>query len=739
MLPKMVTHHATLQERTEDIKAIRKQHQKFSETVGTVLRGDSRNLAVTLGRELQKAFEVFGFDVLDCSPAGKTTWDSALKVYEERVGKVETQIGMQLQQRLSGASSSTEMFRVFSEFNAIFFRKKIRAAIQHYQAQLLQQVKEDLRLLQVKCDSVYEVSDGGRISQLKSVPTPASELIWSTQVESRVATSLRRIENVLGPSWKQHLDGQKLRQDGESFQAKLNVSSLFDQWLARNKTAHKFDLSSPVFIVYEMAPDNYEVRVNMDDSMLNLYKEIRYLHGLNFRVPYAIRVTADDTRAFYPYVVWLRQCLRSFNQASYRLELPEHAALRPLIAKQQREILGLVRDNMKLTFQSNDVDAVARSLSDAVTLFEGKLEDAREYRRRGEQLLLKLLTAKVATEDDSPTIVSTLEELQAVVTDVATSNFSNVDQWANELNQRIADVLLKRLNETLELWVQEFTGFSSKSSPQLVRNSQVLEFQIRSQALVLEPPVEAARAEWTSHLHTCMSHVCGLPRLRVGGRVVGGEEGADSTFRYLLSRMHRESYMQCVGAIRNCIEGLSKLAGTWSRYQRLWEEDVSSLTTLMGTDLAQWQNLLNDIKSSRQSVHTEEEVVYLGPLVVNQSPVLQKVSSKFDSWHRECLQAFGNRVRETCLAMQTQIRATRGEIELLADSNRSNLNQVESNATSMSPEATVSLTEYMIKLDSVRAQSFLNSDPTEGAFVVPRRRPPRLLRATARTAAIRLP
>ncbi|KAH0477442.1 MAG: hypothetical protein KVP17_003594 [Porospora cf. gigantea B] len=698
----MVTHHAALQERTEDIKAIRKQHQKFSETVGTVLRGDSRNLAVTLGRELQKAFEVFGFDVLDCSPAGKTTWDSALKVYEERVGKVETQIGMQLQQRLAGASSSTEMFRVFSEFNAIFFRKKIRAAIQHYQAQLLQQVKEDLRLLQVKCDSAYEMSDGGRISRLKSVPVPASELIWSTQVESRVATSLRRIENVLGPSWKQHLDGQKLRQDGESFQAKLNVSSLFDQWLARNKTAHKFDLSNPVFVVYEMGPGNYEVRVNMDDSMLNLYKEIRYLHGLNFRVPYAIRVTADDTRAFYPYVVWLRQCLRSFNQASYRLELPEHAALRPLIAKQQREILGLIRDNMKLTFQSNDVDAVARALSDAVTLFEGKLEDAREYRRRGEQLLLKLLTAKVAAEDDSPTIVSTLEELQAVVTDVATSNFSNVDQWASQLNQRIADVLLKRLNETLDLWVQEFTGFSTKSSPQLVRSRQVLEFQIRSQTLVLEPPVEAARAQWTSHLHTCMSHVCGLSRLRVGGRVVGGEEGADSTFRFLLSRMHQESYMQCVGAIRNSIEGLSRLAGTWSRYQRLWEEDVSSLTTQMGTDLAQWQNLLNDIKSSRQSVHTEEEVVCLGPLVVNQSTVLQKVSSKFDSWHRECLQAFGNRVRETCLAMQTQIRATRGEMELLADSNRSNLNQVESNATSMSPEATVALTEYMIKLDSIQ-------------------------------------
>lgn len=41
---------------------------------------------------------------------------------------------------------------------------------------------------------------------------------------------MARVEAVLGKDWAQHVEGQKLKQDGDSFKVKLNTSELFEDW-----------------------------------------------------------------------------------------------------------------------------------------------------------------------------------------------------------------------------------------------------------------------------------------------------------------------------------------------------------------------------------------------------------------------------------------------------------------------------------------------------------------------------
>ena len=43
-------------------------------------------------------------------------------------------------------------------------------------------------------------------------------------------TFLRRVEDVLGKGWENHVDGQKLKGDGDSFRMKLNTAELFEDW-----------------------------------------------------------------------------------------------------------------------------------------------------------------------------------------------------------------------------------------------------------------------------------------------------------------------------------------------------------------------------------------------------------------------------------------------------------------------------------------------------------------------------
>lgn len=50
------------------------------------------------------------------------------------------------------------------------------------------------------------------------------------QIERQLNAYMRRVEDVLGKGWENHVDGQKLKADGDSFKMKLNTQELFDEW-----------------------------------------------------------------------------------------------------------------------------------------------------------------------------------------------------------------------------------------------------------------------------------------------------------------------------------------------------------------------------------------------------------------------------------------------------------------------------------------------------------------------------
>lgn len=60
---------------------------------------------------------------------GTEIWVAAENAYNERVARVENQIIARLRDRLGTARNANEMFRVFSKFNALFVRPKVRLTL----------------------------------------------------------------------------------------------------------------------------------------------------------------------------------------------------------------------------------------------------------------------------------------------------------------------------------------------------------------------------------------------------------------------------------------------------------------------------------------------------------------------------------------------------------------------------------------------------------------------------------
>lgn len=68
------------------------------------------------------------------------------------------------------------------------------------------------------------------MSKVRDLPPISGSIIWARQIERQLKAYLRRVEDVLGKDWENHVEGQRLKADGDSFRQKLGTQELFDDW-----------------------------------------------------------------------------------------------------------------------------------------------------------------------------------------------------------------------------------------------------------------------------------------------------------------------------------------------------------------------------------------------------------------------------------------------------------------------------------------------------------------------------
>lgn len=245
--------HKKLQVRMEHMRKFRRQHEQLRTVIIRVLRPtkQQQNNAQNEQSESKQPFSldaadanaveevnlayenVKEVDCLDMTKEGSEAWDAAVKRYEERIDRVETRITAHLRDQLGTAKNANEMFRIFSRFNALFVRPHIRGAIREYQTQLIQRVKDDIETLHEKFKIQYPQSKACRLSTVRDLPPSAGSILWTRQIDHQLTMYLKRVEDVLGKGWESHIDGQKLKSDGDSFRGKLSTQEIFVDWVTK--------------------------------------------------------------------------------------------------------------------------------------------------------------------------------------------------------------------------------------------------------------------------------------------------------------------------------------------------------------------------------------------------------------------------------------------------------------------------------------------------------------------------
>ncbi|CAE6452047.1 unnamed protein product [Rhizoctonia solani] len=696
--------HAKLMERTRYLRDWRKQHEQLAVMTGPTkgLGGISKDVGgMDMEEEVKEAYEIVkGIDVLDVSTEGTEIWVTAENAYNERVARVENQIISRLRDRLGTARNANEMFRVFSKFNALF----IRGAIQEYQTQLIESVKEDIKRLHDKFKTQYRYSDTYHMSQMRDLPPIAGAIIWARQIERQLNTYMTRVQDVLGKSWELYAEGQKLQAESTSFRKKLDTRPVYEAWL-HDINRRDMNINGRLFEIVRLRGGGFQLTVNFDPQIITLFKEVRNLLWLGFQVPHTTGNLAKDAKRVYPHAVSLMETVRTYAQT---LDLVEaNKGIEMLVAEYRNEVQRMITRGMALRwdffvnaydshrFHSTGLDGrenkhivYVREFASAVSMLQDKTNSLIDVYKDISRHVDDLATCPFTTEALSELIA----KIQAAIDQLNLEGYANLDNWVAELDAKIESILLVRLTHIIQLWCTEFDrseddeprrevgvirDATMKKRAERRKDEKAIEGNLTLKPIVHEIRIQNQLHSWLGKLLFAPSSelllmwdtgvVCGLRRIQSSRYEIGLQmQGAlivDTTYTGLLTRLNEATLVRPFNLVETKVQQVKEYVAKWLQFQSLWDLEAEYVFTRLGDSLANWQQLLTEIKRTRQTFDNSDTQRSFGVCVIDYEQVQARVNAKYDSWQRDILQRFGVKLANEMKEMHAAITKARHDME----------------------------------------------------------------------------
>lgn len=489
-----------LQERLTRIFTFRKHHHKFRQIIKKTLSneasGDTNNLEEVALSKINEAYQFFhGINVLDISKEGFALWDQTERTYNLKIDKVESQITSILKAKLSQAQNANEMFRVFQIFNALFTRPRISGAIQEYQIQLLVKVEKDIEVLKAKLlsNQNQEQHQSTTLNRIKGFPDISNKIIWTKQIERRLGIYMKRVEDVLGTHWQDRHQGRRLKQIGDSFQQVLQgrQDHYLNTWQSEIQKINAANEKAKNIFSIEQRMDRYRFFLDFNTQLLHLPQELNQ-HKImeDKRLPLSIHLKSQDVQNLYPIAMSLQESLRTFEYTESRVA--QHFA--KLVAESRQQAQALMTRGLQIQWKSDTtVERYAGELRSRVTEFEEAVNGVTEKIAQIDECLEELQTCQL----DQELLAERIDKIQKIIDVFEIEGYSNLQTWVDELDKRIQDILINRLEKRIQQWVQEFSTVSEDSEvPRSLVEAYTLKIKMQNQTFILDPPLAEARAYW---------------------------------------------------------------------------------------------------------------------------------------------------------------------------------------------------------------------------------------------------
>ncbi|KAF2742258.1 cytoplasmic dynein-like protein 1 heavy chain 1 [Sporormia fimetaria CBS 119925] len=711
--------HRQVEERIKYIATFRRNHEQLRRTIVNVLGTQQSHPALNDASQIKEAVIVEDIgdvdavqevasaydalkdvDVLDVSPEGTRLFEQAEEKYNERTSRVENSIIARLRDRLGTAKNANEMFRVFSKFNPLFVRPKIRGAISEYQTQLIDNVKQDISALHERFKRQYAYSEACMMATVHDLPPVSGAVIWARQIENQLDSYMGKVEDILGKDWALHSEGQKLQAESSMFRKKLDTRPIFESWL-QEVARGKLSISGRLFLVARnrAAGNSLELSVNFNKNIIVLFKEVRNLTWRGYQVPHGINNISKEAKRVYPYAVSLMESVRTYTQTLRSIDEMPDAAI--LLSGYLNDVQALVGKGVPLKWESfvhaYDLQIQKSTMTSgppgAVRSESKHVQFVRDF-----AAATSLLQTKVATlltisssvdqalkdlESCPYTTVAFREKLDTIQTCVDQLNlesYANLSYWVANINTRVETILLARLKRAIAEWVRVFedAGDLEEDPLPVTQSGQVdraeerpklsnitLEITMRNQAIYLNPPIEYARASWLEQLQQWLAIICTLQKVQASRYDMKIQTTADIAVNQFVDLPGKctDSLMQVYAAVEDRLRGISSYVDEWLQFQSLWDLQQDEVINALGSNLSRWLQLLQEIRRARDTFDNSDTSRRFGYVTVDYEQVQLKIEAKYNQWQQEIRVKFASRLGDRMKEVHGEISRARQDLE----------------------------------------------------------------------------
>lgn len=712
VLKAVTLYHKSLQERLDMLHEFRVNHEKLRSVLKEVLGdGDVLSQVDAAPRSL-----LASLNVLDLSPGGTMALERALEEYDRKMDTLEVDLAKLLRDKLTECKDAEHMFRVFARFNPLLTRTRVRAAVKEFQIQLISTVGQAVEKLQSKFTEKYEASSAAKISRLRGIPPVAGKILWAKQMERQVHELMKRMGDVLGSDWGQQLEGRQLRRAGDELLSKLDARAFFRAWVTEwekeltNATSARIE-SYPIIIVPEGREGKLVAKVNFDEKNELLFREIRQLKWLGFEkdIPRTLILVSEESVARYPHAMAIKTALRSYA-AVRALITPE---LEPLVMPQLLAIRECISEGFdvklststavskkrRVRFDTRELPIWVANLTDLVVKFEERVEQLLRACDRVD-IALDLLER---VDYDNVKFQGILSSIQKSIDQMSLSGYADLDSWVNVVDQRMGEVLAKRLGDAMKAWNYKFRIEKEKKEgeeeleatresdaaaghaalPKINVSNIPVEVMLRNQEISAVPAVPVVRSQFLKCLHDFIGVVCTLPRPKSGRFEVfdsrTGQSRGQETEEKFTNLIHKVDVKAVSEAYANTelhIRAMTTFVNQWFAYQTLWDTRVSEVSAQVGEDIDKWQALLAEASDARTNLDSVATIAHFGPISVQYNKVQSQINLKYDSWQKELQSSFASILAQHISQTHQRITDAKTKLEQVSLDSSSNTGDI---------------------------------------------------------------
>lgn len=649
--------HFNLEKRLKDIKKFRKEHNNLKEIAETLISSTEDNSDSTLSKELDNAYSTICIvNVLDLSRDGEAIWVKHRNEYNKKTEKIEGQISNFLCIKLGSASNANEQFRIFSKFNKLISRQRIQNAIQEYQSQLVVSITQCLKDLKNKLFLNYENSSACHMSKIRGIPDTSGNVIWLKQFQRKLSSYKERMRMVLGEGWETHNEGKIVKDIIDSLTKPVTSSyKIVEQWCKETLKVDPYSTERVMKVVSK--GDKLELQVNFNEKTIDLFKEVRLISSMGvYTINTFITNKANEIKNTYPVAISLQDSIRTFNQTTQRID----SRISKLVAKQKKEIQDLIGNNILNTTWGNQIklDRFSKDLCEKISSFE---ELVRDLLLKSDQI--QVILNQIANSDvNREFIQEKIKEIQFIINEIQET--CNIQIWIREQDSKLESILIKKLEDVINLFIKEFTGFGKVDEIFLIKEATVHKIKLREQMIYLEPTIHEAREYWYSQLHKTFAIVCSARRLdyRMDSNI-NKDSYKETTYRNILNLLPQGILKSAYDTIEKTMQETSEYLKTWLSYQVLWDIQPKNILDKLGEDMSKWQQLMNELRVGRKTFDTSESEKQFGAVFIDYSMVQSKINNKYDSWHKEIMNKFANTLNDNMKVFYSKIFNARTVLE----------------------------------------------------------------------------